>query len=442
MAGSATPERVRRTLLCLALTISSCSSSSGRLTLVTGGETDVFSRVPAPTSLVVDVVDTYGTRTNLTTAKLPTNEIDLGELPRTNVGSIQVTGKDDVGTRLVYGATVGIQFAVLEGTTLPVFVQRSGEWARYPGVLPDGRSAPLLVATARSLLVGGGTDAASAMQVTGYDVATFGALTSITVTRAARSMAVANASALLVDDAGATGLDLAAGTTFDVAAPSGGSYVEVAGGPTVYGEDGEAYIVGAGRTEGAPTVRVLKLDSAGKVTFLTMGAARLGAAVAWAKGRGLLVMGGNETAPGVELLPKGASGAVSLPFPPDATHGASAAGLTDTTVLVAGGIDAQTNPQRTRVFDLTCAVTCTAVEWAGGLAQPLSPTQLFTTSPTTALVIGDDPSGATHTVRLDAASATELTPKIPRQHARAARVATGSIVLVGGGSGTLESFVP
>jgi hypothetical protein len=409
---------------------------------VTGGETDVFSRVPAPTSLVVDVVDTYGTRTNLTTAKLPTNEIDLGDLPRTNVASVQVTGKDDVGTRLVYGATVGIQFAVLEGAVLPVFVQRAGEWARYPGALPDGRGAPLLVATARSVIVAGGNEPGSSMQVSGYDVAAFAALTTIAVTRAARSMAIANASALLVDDAGATGLDLSAGTTFDVAAPSGGSYVEVAGGPTIYGDDGEAYIVGAGRTAGAPSVRVLELDSAGKVTFVTMGAARLGAAVAWAKGRGLLVMGGNDTAPGVELLPKGATGAVSLPFPADATHGASAASLTDTTVVVAGGIDAQGNPQRTRVFDLTCAASCVTSDWTGVFAQALSPTQLFSTSPTTALLVGDDPSGATHTVRLDAASATELLPKIPRQRASAVRVATGSIVLVGGGSGILESYVP
>ena len=279
---------------------------------MTGGETDVFSRAPAPTSLVVDVVDTYGTRTNLTTAKLPTNEIDLGDLPRTNVASVQVTGKDDVGTRLVYGATVGIQFAVLEGAVLPVFVQRAGEWARYPAALPDGRSVPLLVATARSVIVAGGNEPGSSMQVSGYDVAAFSALTTNTVTRAARSMAIANAAAILVDDAGATGLDLSAGTTFDVAAPSGGSYVEVAGGPTIYGDDGEAYIVGAGRTAGAPTARVLELDSAGKVTFVTMGAARLGAAVAWAKGRGLLVMGGNDTAPGVELLPKGATGAVSV----------------------------------------------------------------------------------------------------------------------------------
>ena len=422
--------------------MSSCSTPQGTLTLVTGGETDVFSRAPAPTSLVVDVVDSAGARTTLTTAKLPTTEIDLGQLPRTNVGSVQVTGKDDVGTTLVYGASVGVQFAVLEGANLPVFVQRAGEWARYPGALPDGRSAPLLVATARAVLVSGGGDAAFATKVTGYDVATYAPLTTITVTRAARSMAIAHASSLLIDDTGATGLVLAEGTTFDVAAPNGGSYVEVAGGPTVYGEDGEAYVVGAGRTEGAPTVRVLKLDSAGKVTFLTMGAARLGAAVVWAKGRGLLVLGGNELAPGVELLPKGATGAVALPFPPDATRGASAAMLNATTVVVAGGSDAKANPQATRTFDLTCALSCTTASWSGALAQALIPTQLFATSPTTALLVGDDASGATHTVRLDAAGATEVTTKIPRLRARASRVATGSIVLVGGGSAILESYVP
>ena len=410
---------------------------------MTGGETDVFSRAPAPTSLVVDVVDSAGARTTLTTAKLPTTEIDLGQLPRTNVGSVQVTGKDDVGTTLVYGASVGVQFAVLEGANLPGFVQRAGEGARYPGALPDGRSAPLLVATARAVLVSGGGDAAFATKVTGYDVATYAPLTTITVTRAARSMAIAHASSLLIDDTGATGLVLAEGTTFDVAAPNGGSYVEVAGGPTVYGEDGEAYVVGAGRTEGAPTVRVLKLDSAGKGTFLTMGAARLGAAVVWAKGRGLLVLGGNELAPGVELLPKGATGAVALPFPPDATRGASAAMLNATTVVVvAGGSDAKANPQATRTFDLTCALSCTTASWSGALAQVLIPTQLFATSPTTALLVGDDASGATHTVRLDAAGATEVTTKIPRLRARASRVATGSIVLVGGGSAILESYVP
>ena len=189
-------------------------------------------------------------------------------------------------------------------------------------------------------------------------------------------------------------------------------------------------------------MRVLKLDSAGKVTFLTMGAARLGAAVVWAKGRGLLVLGGNELAPGVELLPKGATGAVALPFPPDATRGASAAMLNATTVVVAGGSDAKANPQATRTFDLTCALSCTTASWSGALAQVLIPTQLFATSPTTALLVGDDASGATHTVRLDAAGATEVATKIPRLRARASRVATGSIVLVGGGSAILESYVP
>jgi len=342
----------------------------------------------------------------------------------------------------VYGASVGLQFAILEGANLPVFVQRKGEWARYPGALPDGRPAPLLIATARALIVSGGSDPSLAPQVTGYDVATYSALTTITVTRSARSMAIANASALLIDDTGASGLDLAAGTSFDVAAPSGGSYAEVSGGPTVYGEDGEAYVVGAGRTDGAATARVLKLDSAGTVTFLTMGVPRLGAAAVWAKGRGLLVLGGDDKAPGVELLPKGATGSITLPFPPDATRGASGTMLNDTTVLVAGGTDATSSPQATRTFDLTCAASCTTASWNATLAQALTPTQLFTTSPTTALLVGDDATGATHTFRLDAGAATEIPTKSPRVRARAARVATGSIVLAGGGTGTLESFVP
>lgn len=414
----------------------------GALTLVTGGESDVFSRAPAPTTLIVDLVDGNGARTNLAAVKLPTSEIDLGDLPRTNVGSVQVLGKDDVGTVLVYGASVGLEFAVLEGANLPVFVQRTGEWARYPRTLPDGRMAPLLVSTARALIIAGGTEPAFATRVTGYDVATYAALASLPVTRAARSMAIANASALLIDDAGASGLDLSAGASFDVAAPSGGSYAEVAGGPTVYGENGEAYVVGAGRTDGAPTVRVLKIDSTGTVTFLTMGAGRIGAAVTWAKGRGLLVVGGNDQAPGAELLPKGATGPVSLPYPPDVTRGASATMLNDTTVLVAGGTDGQGHAQAARTFDLACAASCAATSWNATLAQPLTPTQLFTTSPTTALLVGDDASGATHAFRLDAAGATEVATKLPRQHARAARAPTGAIVLVGGGAETLESYVP
>jgi hypothetical protein len=173
-----------------------------------------------------------------------------------------------------------------------------------------------------------------------------------------------------------------------------------------------------------------------------MGAARRGAAVVWAKGRGLLVLGGNDTAPGADLLPKGATGSVTLPFPPDATRGASATMLNDTTVLVAGGTDAASSPQATRIFDLTCAASCVTASWKATLAQALTPTQLFTTSPTTALLVGDDAAGATHTFRLDTEAATEVPTKIARNHARAARVATGSIVLVGGGSAVLESYVP
>ena len=436
--------RVRKRLVLLAIAMASCSSSQGRLSLVTGGESDVFSRSPAPTTLVVDAVDTTGARTNLATAKLPTTEIDLGELPRTNVASVQVTGKDDVGTVLVYGASVGIQFAVLEGATFPVFVQRTGEWARYPGALADGRPAPLLVATARALIVSGGSDEATAMQVTGYDVGTYAALTSITVTRAARSMAIVNASALLVDDTGATGLDLSAGTTFDVAVPTGGSYGDVAGGPTVYGEDGEAYIVGAGRAVGELTARVLKLDSAGKATFLTMGAPRRGAAVVWAKGRGLVVLGGSAQAPaGAELLPKAATQTIPLTFPSDPTEGASATMLNDTTVLVAGGKDGQGKPQATRTLDLTCAApSCAVGTWKATPALALAPTQLFTTSATTALLIGDDAVGRdAHrpSRRSERDRAHDEAPAAARPSgARGHRLHRAR----GGGSGTLESYVP
>ncbi len=68
-----------RAIAVLAPLLAACSSTpNGTLQLVTGEETDTFTRAPVPTRLRVDGVDSSGTATTLASVSLPASSIDLG----------------------------------------------------------------------------------------------------------------------------------------------------------------------------------------------------------------------------------------------------------------------------------------------------------------------------------------------------------------------------
>src|SRR4051812_20165684 len=105
--------RARRLLSFLALA-TACSENDGAVTIVTGEETDVFSRAPAPVTLVTETVALDGTKKELSRTALPTSSIDLGDLDRTGVGGIAVTGLAADGKALVKGESLLVQWGALE----------------------------------------------------------------------------------------------------------------------------------------------------------------------------------------------------------------------------------------------------------------------------------------------------------------------------------------
>lgn len=421
-----------------------CSSApSGTLKIVTGGETDVFSRPSAlVTKLEIDSVDSSGQRKTLATASLPTSSIDLGSFATNTAGTLQVVGTGTEGARLVYGQSLSMTFGALDGLTVPIFVQRTGELARMPRPLGDARPAPTLaLLTTRYLFIGGGSDSALEQTTQLYDFASLSPLAAPpSLPRVPKSVAFVGTVGWLIDESGATSFDFSANTSSTVTAPAGGGFGDIAGGSTVFASDGSQYVIGATRTTGVATATVLAVDANGKPSWKFLAAPRLGAAAAWVDGRGLVIAGGSTSAGGVEVLGIGSTTGSELAYPADTSKGAGASTLDAQHVLLAGGLTKTGQDAGVRTIDLGCAAQCTPTPWAA-LPTALAPTQAFASDPTNALVIGSDIAGVTRVYRVTPTMATEVATKVPHKQARALISPLGSVVLFGG-AGEIESFVP
>jgi hypothetical protein len=457
---------VRRFFLA-ALAAAACNSPvTGTIQLTTGGETDTFTRAPAPVTLRIDSIDSSDAATTLASVPLPADTVDLGSLDQSTTGSLDVSGLDDGGKTIVHGTTVSLQYGALAGGTLPVFVQRVGELARLPDVV-DARPAPLFsTVTGRFVLVVGGTDTSmnTASQI--YDFAAFATLQSPpTMPRAPLSLAVSGTVVWLIDgignsanmDFGASTYDLSDDSTGSTMPPSAGgatlNYADVAGGATVTAPDGSQFVVGGTRTTGMPTQAVLVIDSMGNQYVATLSMPRLGASATWVNGRGLVVIGGSAKAAGVEVVGTGsgtgsplAANGTPLAYPPDPTVGAGAAALDmNGDVLVAGGTTPAGKDAGIRAINVGCGTNCTAMPWGATLPAPLVLTyaQSFGIDAADALVVGSEASGTTHVFRVTTATATEVPLKIPRNNARAvlSPLEFGTVVVVGGGSNVMESYI-
>jgi hypothetical protein len=390
----------------------------------------------------VDAVDLSGNKRTLATAALPTSSIDLGSLAADGSGTLQVTGTGADGGRLLYGQSLPVSYGALDGQTAPIFVQRTGEFARMPS-LPDARPSPTLALLGgRLLFVGAGSDSALSLTTQLYDFAYFGALVSApSLPRAPKSFAVVGSVAWLIDDDGATAFDFFGNTHVEVVGPFGGSFSEVAGGATVYASDGSQYVVGATRVAPQASKTVLAIDAAGaSPSWVTLSDARLGAAAAWVDGRGLVVAGGSETLPGVEIIGPNAKTGSALCYPPDPSIGSAAVMLDGEHVLLAGGVTPTGEDAGVRIIDLTRTTGCVPTPWAA-LPTPLTAAQAFASDSATALVVGSDQAGTTRVFRLTNASATEVATKVAHNGARAIVSPFGG-VLIYGGARELESYVP
>lgn len=452
--------------------VCACSSSDhGTLQLVTGGETDTFSKSPAPTKLTVNAIDGSGNKTTIASATLPTSDIDLGTQDENAVATLQVLGTDSSGADVVAGSSLALQYGALAGGTLPVFVQRTNEWARLPSPLSDTRPDPTLaVISGEFLFVGGGSRASAALDTQLYDFASLSALsTPPQLPRVPWSMPVVGTVGLVIDPSGATYYDFSQNAEASVTAPSGFAFGDVAGGQVLYDYDASSqsltavFVVGATRTSGAPTSAILEIDAtdtsdssypSGKLHWISLTQPRLGAAAVWVSGRGIVVAGGSSTAAGLEVVQPATSSAqgsaAALAFPPDGTMGAGAATTDSQHVLIAGGLGPTGQDAGVRLVDLACAQNCATAGvqvWGAGLPVPLTTASVFVLSSGgtyPAMVVGNElATDLTHVFLLNSAkTSTEAATKVPHVGARAIQSPLPGSVLLFGGAGEIESFFP
>ncbi len=420
-----------RSILVAGLT-SPCGACSGTPTatidIVTGEESDAFSRAPAPTTLVVEIADLRAAAREVARVSLPADAISLGDVKRTDIGAVRVRALGPSGEVLLRGETLYVQFGALDPGTLSVFVQRTGELAR----LPRGPSVPEAptVALALDRYVVTTKDGTTTL----YDLLTLQTLDRAPVfPRAVRSLATHAATLVAIDEAGASAFDLETGATSELSPPAGGSFAEIAGGSTVTTPDGSEYVVGATRSAGGPSARVLRISREGDVTFASLASPREGACATWVPGRGLVVWGGTDAGSGGEVLPPGAAASSPLAFPADPVRGCGVAALDGGHVVVGGGGAAPA-----RVVDLACGADCQPLPWPDAL--PLGPAQAQALSADAALFVGDDESGTTRAFRASASGVREVALKNPRRGARLVGVRSGTAALVGGAAG-IEQYL-
>jgi len=464
-----------------------CSNTvQGTLALVTGPD-DGFAQTPKPTSLIVQLIGPDAT-TKVASVALPTDAaLTLPPEPTSNIDIIQVTGFDDADAAVVSGTSLPFDLGAVTSATLNLFVQRTGQFSRLPsadggtatlGTVPS--ASPLLTTYfSQFLLIADGTGKSAATQV--YDTFLW------QVASAAPTLPIAPLSIAYVD--GYTGTDAAtdagsvaafltlgangsaswlnltdstsvdAALAFDAMAPQNvavpGDFSAVAGGQTIYTQSGMSYIVGATRLTGPPTPGILRISPTGVLSWANLVHARLGAAATYVEGQGLYVFGGSAAsdggsgAAGIESLSDiQFSATVVASVPTDTTKGAGALALDDGSVLLVGGVLGNRQPAPVRLYSPTFlgGGGDAGSAWAS-LPVTFVSTQVFgltaTTSPggASAVVVGTESSSATSAYLLTPMTAKLIPFRVPRSNARALILPNGSLGVVGGDSGTLESFI-
>ncbi len=400
------------------LMLLSCASSEKNATvaLVTGAETDVFTRAPAPKTLSITAIDKDGVERDLATTPLPATSLDLGNLDIGTVLRIQVRARDEQGKVLVAGRSTPILAG--DRDAVPVFVQRTGELARMPGPFPTAPASPMVeVVFGRYLFLA--TRGSRATQV--YDFETLTPLSVGPALPVAAQSIVAQGKNLYVVGDRVTALNVATGEVFNVTAP--GDAAEVAGAVAVHGDGGAAYLVAATRESNVATDRNWVLGADGKLTARALSAPRTAAVAAFVAAKGLFV---SSTDAPPELV--SADSATPLGYPAPTARPLAAAALDDHSVVV---VDEAGSVLR---YDLGCRAGCTAEVWTAG---PKTAHATVLAIDTARILYAGDDGGAI----LTKTERRPLAIRDPRMAPRLFALPTVGIGLVGGAT-TLESFVP
>jgi len=435
-----------------------CGSSAATTLAVTlGGESDTITRAPAVSSFVVQAVDRQGQAESLADGGWKSGStIDLADLSQTAVASIQLTASESSGSAVVWGAVPFATLGAFNGLTIPLFIQRKGDTARMPGSSEDA-AAPLLAASPRAIYV-----ANDDRPLTAYDMLLLDAIGGTCPAAPAKSFALVvspkpntDGNSVMAwrisdDDASVMGLSLQCTVGYEKFVNLDGgqsgsiAWGDFAGGQTVMGDDGSAYIVGPSRASSASGT-IFKIapdpDASTLVNALITSIAltpRKGAATAWAPNRGVFIYGGSAASSSVGEVVS-ASGAVTeisttLDGGVDTREGLAAIAFDSNKMLLAG------DDQQPTLIDLSCP-GCATQNWGVATGVKLVSPALFALGNGAFLLIGDDTSGATHLFRLSDSASPEKPLKIARHGARAIKFETGQVVIIGGGNATPESYV-
>jgi hypothetical protein len=421
-------------LLCLLL--AACGGERRlSLAVTTGLEEDVFAAAPAVDSVRILARDPEG-EVKLETLTSPGDTFALGELTDEDVVTFELTGETAAGDVVVRGRSVAIPVGAVASTTVPMFAQRLGSFARPPGALVRAHvHAPSAVVDERFLLqfggeraVGEGGDADPALGDF-YDLLSLGGgETGSVLPRTPLSLVARTDVVFLIDGDGITALDRN-DQSAERPPPSDLELDAVAGGRTIEAASGRSYVVGCAKP-GAPTDAILAIEPDGDLAAIRLEAPRAGCGATYVPEVGLVVYGGSDAGAALEVVDDEGTNARSLPFAPDPTSGAALVLTSDDVVLALGGAGGAGG----RFFDLRCQASCEAeVAEEATLPELTLRGEGFRTE-AGALVVGEDARGQTLAffVALPSGAVTSLPLREPRFGATPTPTPNGMLALLGG----------
>ncbi len=421
------------------LVLGACSDVSnieaGRLLLTAGREASPWEVSPRARTVHPYSIAPDGTLEQTSPVEAPITQLFATQPGAHAYGFF---ARDEEATRVLGARSLYVDSATLAESSLPLFFSRTRAFARPTGsfVEPPG-PRPVHAMLQGRYWVTLTRSSSGNLLLQGYDLLTWSVDADAIELRCPVRGCVPQAAAgtgwklLVLGSSWAMWVDLEDGTSGDVTLPPGlDSFAEIAGARTVQTPNDVAYLVGPTKSDEASSA-VLLLDADGSLSVVRTVASRRAAAAAWVDGLGLLVAGGNDTAPPAELLDpadrkfqsRGGDTTYRGYSPQVAVQGLSA--------VVLGGVDAEGAPSKALALDLTCR-DCLASSLelfagaAGGVAS-FDPEGRI-------LVAGSDDSGAQAAFLVDvAAGITESIPAPrPRSDASYAVLPTGHLGIVGG----------
>ncbi len=445
-----TPSYLVCALLASSVTLAGCDTNTfpdGYVAFLTAPNDDPWSPAPAVQHVQVDVVQGTDHETVADVSAPPDTASVGNQGPRDVTIHFEATGFTASGDAVVTGVSPSFPLFGFSGMYLPLFVARRGEFATAPAqlVFPHVHPIAVIDSLAAVSMVAGGEDASFDL----YDPLTWTSPTNQTpLPQTVKSLAMVSVDAttttttttslisrlLMINDDGANWLDFTVKPA--AASPASGPliFADISGGQTLVASDNTTYIVGATRSDGKPTTKVLQIDAQGALKAFTLNTARLGAAAALVDDA-LLVVGGSDTGSGAELLAVGAKDFSELPYPADETTGAGLVELTSTSVLLAGGHDANGDPSVTRTLDLSCSDGCSAAEFKSAKFS-IGRSQAYRLADNQALIVGETDDTQTHAYFVDATGSepviTEKALSTPRKQASSALLPNGQVAIFGG----------